>query len=253
MAVPRSRPDATGEGETHRYARVFDLLNWARQRDLAPAPVEVSSICHKGMEGQLAGGRAGGVAVDVPPTPNGFVPGEMWSDLWSACHKQLLSMTRLSSSCIDIPGLLVKNPGPPMKVNNPCHLEHRMVDGAHRICLRKYLMVLLAGELAELEELAKRKDHKASADDILHARIWQKRRLVDRTAHGLFFVINQTTFQSMLTSADPHASWAKDRETLTKDVTEKLRREWKKWMSGAMDRVGGGKKEIQEEECGDIS
>lgn len=259
VALPRSSSSssdadaAAGGGDgAQRYARVFDLLNWARERGLAPEPVNVSSICHKGMEGRPADD---GPAADVPPPapPNGYVPGEAWSDLWGACRDQLVATTRLAASCcIDVPGVLVANPRPPMRANNPCRREHRMVDGAHRICLRKYLLALLAGELAELEELAKGKGGKSSMDDVLHTRIRQKRSLIDRTSHGLYFVMNQTTFQSMLTSADPHASWAKDRETLTKDVTEELRRDWKKWMRGAMDRVGESKKENHGEECGEI-
>ncbi|KAL7541405.1 hypothetical protein ACHAXR_010896, partial [Thalassiosira sp. AJA248-18] len=141
------------EDEKHQYVRVFDLLNWSRKQNLLPVPADISSICHKGMEVQYntnMGEISRGDNERIPPIPNAFIPTEMWSNLWNTCNKKLLSSSRISSSCIDIPGILVANPSPPLKINNPCNLEYRMVDGAHRICLRKYLLTLLTGELKEL-------------------------------------------------------------------------------------------------------
>mmetsp|Transcript_15298 Transcript_15298/g.33366 ORF Transcript_15298/g.33366 Transcript_15298/m.33366 type:complete len:325 (-) Transcript_15298:597-1571(-) len=248
--APRPTGNVTGKGELH-YARVFDLLNWSRKHNLLPVPVDISSICHKGMEAQFVNGIGSWTDENsVPPTPNEFISNEIWSTLWNTCHKQLLSTTRISSSCIDVPGLLVRNPSPPWNVNNPCHLEYRMVDGAHRICLRKYLSTLLSGELAELEELAKRENREAFANSVM-AQIRHKQRLVNQTTRGPFLVMNQTAFLSMLMTSDPYTSWAKDKENLMKDATGELLLEWKKWMLRVMDRVGVIKNEHCESECSD--
>ena len=123
-----------------------------------------------------------------------------------------------------------------------------MVDGAHRMCLRKYLLTLLTGELAELEELVKGATYKTSTDNI-YSQIQQKQRLINQTTHGLFLVMNQTTFQTMLMSSDPHTSWAKNKEHLMIDITKEVQVDWKKWMGRVMDRVWQSKNESWGEEC----
>lgn len=254
--------DGDGDSSNNKYyARVFDLLNWSRKHNLLPVPIGISSICHKGMESTptiMNDGINNNWSDKVPPKPNAYIPTESWSNLWNVCHKQLLSPTRgissSSSTCIGIPGIVVESPYPPLKVNNPCHLRYRMVDGAHRLCLRKYLLTLLSGELMELEaELLVKGD---SDDDksitydnnsnLCFQKIQQKQKLINQTAHGVFIVLNQTTFQSMLMNSDPHTSWAKDKQYLMKDVTVELRLDWKKWMGVVMDRVG-------DDECSDSS
>ena len=171
---------------------------------------------------------------DIPSKPNEYIPVDDWKNLWNTCHKQLSSTSRISSSCIDIPGIVVGTPSPPMEVNNPCHLQYRMVDGAHRICLRKYLLTLLSRELTELEErLAKQSD----TSNNIHTEVQQKKLLLDQTKHGSFLVLNQTTFESMLMSSDPHKTWAKTKESLMKDITNDVKLDWKVWMGQVMDHV----------------
>jgi len=258
--VPLPQPNTqnvTGVGGEKYYARVFDLLNWSRKQNSLPVLVDISSICHKGMELQYMNGIDNGNN-HVPPTQNEFIPSEMWSNLWNTCGEKLRSTNRISSSCIDIPGLIVVNPNPPLKINNPCHLEYRMVDGAHRICLRKYLLALLTGELAELEGLLIEGEESHTThsitDDKLYATIQEKHRLINRTTYGMFLVMNQTTFQSMLMSSDPFTTWAKDQENLRKGITAEFQLEWNKWMLGVMDRVGGRKtNEYCESSCSDFS
>ena len=206
------------------YARVFDLLNYARVFDLLPVSVDIASICHKGSESQYI----------VPPKPNAHIPKEIWYDLWNTCNKQLLSTERTSNSCIDVPGVLIRNPDPPLKVNNPCHLEYRMVDGAHRLCLRKYLLALLTGELHHCEN--------TMDNTCMHLE-----NLIDQTTHGQYIVLNQTTFLSMLMSSDPHTSWARSEKHLMTDITKEMQMDWKKWMGRVMDCVW----ESKNENCGD--
>jgi len=234
------------KGDDKYYARVYDMLNWARGENLLPVAVNVSSICHKGMETQYING------IDqiehsnvIPPTPNQYMPTEIWSNLWNTCQKQLLSTRQ---SCIDIPGFLVSNPVPPWNVNNPCHLEYRMVDGAHRICLRKYLLALLLGELAELEEAEKLVggDTCNSSGDSIYDQMQEKQILINQTTYGLYLVMNHTTFQSMLMSSDPHASWAKSKQHLMRDMTHDLKSDWGKWMGWVMDRVRMSKEQSPE-------
>lgn len=157
VPMPTNVSDATTDGDKY-YARVFDLLNWARENDALPITIDISSVCHKGMETYyMEETSTTDNDINVPTKPNMHIPNQSWLNLWNTCHKQLHSASRTSSSCINIPGILVANPSPPFKVNNPCHLEYRMVDGAHRICLRKYLLAILSGELMELERLPIRK------------------------------------------------------------------------------------------------
>jgi len=237
VAMPHFNNSSNNVGmeDDKYYARVFDLLNWSMKHNLLPVPIDISSICHKGMETQYSNGIS---LSNVNPT-------EKWPSLDETCHKQLLSASRISSSCIDIPGIIVTNPNPPLKVNNPCHLEYRMVDGAHRICLRKHLLTLLNRELEELKESRAKT---STFDNVIHLQIQQKQKLITQTTHGLFLVMNQTTFQSMLMSTDPHTSWAKNKQYLMKDVTKELQLEWKQWMGQVMDRVWESKNEYCGEE-----
>ena len=209
------------------YARVFDLLNWSREHNLLPIPIDISSICHKGMETS----SLSGISSDVPQQPNAYIPTEMWDSLWDTCSSKLLSTDRISSSCIDIPGIVVTSPKE--KHNNPCNLEYRMVDGAHRLCLRKYLLTLLHGELMELQE----KNISTESNDRLSLQIQQKQQLINQTAYGYFLVLDHTTFLSMLINSDPHKSWAKSKEYLMKDITHDVQLDWQQWMERVMDHV----------------
>lgn len=227
-----------------RYARVFDMLNWSRERRLLPVPVDVTSICHKGMGMQTEGSDD----CNIPAKPNVHIPTDTWTSLWSSCSKQLLS-TRSSSSCIDVPGVVVRNPDPPLKPNNPCSLEYRMVDGAHRMCLRKYLLALLKGEAIELETQLKGGLHSTpiSNGESIKREIERKQALIDQSARGMYLVLNQTTFESMLMNSRPQESWARSKEHLMKGITQELRLDWKGWMGDVMDEVS--KSKIQR--CGD--
>ena len=207
------------------YARVFDLLNWSREHNLLPIPIDISSICHKGMETS----SLSGISSDVPQQPNAYIPTEMWDSLWDTCSSKLLSTDRISSSCIDIPGIVVTSPKE--KHNNPCNLEYRMVDGAHRLCLRKYLLTLLHGELMELQE----KNISTESNDRLSLQIQQKQQLINQTTYGHFLVLDHTTFLSMLINSDPHKSWAKSKDYLMKDITHDVQLDWKQWMERVMN------------------
>lgn len=208
------------------YARVFDLLNWARERNLLPVPIDITSICHKGMNSsnnmRPYDGREG------LPLSSGL---PWWGR--DACIEQLRSVTRTSSACIDIPGIIVANPNPPMKVNNPCHLPYRMVDGAHRMCLRKYLLHLATAELAELEETTT--EGPVDDDGEVPRRMRHLRMAIDKVRYGPFLVLNQATFEAMLTSVDPHTSWARDKHLLMQTVKGEVRLEWQTWMGRVMD------------------
>jgi len=219
-----------GDNGDKYYARVFDLLNWSRERNVFPIIVDIASICHKGM--------------NSTNTPEGGGRNNIPDGRQSA-------------------GLL-----PPMKVNNPCHYPYRMVDGAHRICLRKFILHVATAELVGLENLveaaaaasasatsggeAEENNGRTTAanpppnddddDDgarSLRRRMRELREVIGRTRYAPYLVLNQTTFESMLTSVDPHSSWARDKHHLTRVVTGELRMDWQAWMGRVMDRVVG--------------
>ena len=227
------------------YARVFDLLNWSRERNLLPVPIDIASICHKGM--------------DSTNTPEGEEGSRQTGLPWrNACQEKLRSTTRLSSSCIDIPGIIIASPRPPMRVNNPCHLPYRMVDGAHRICLRKYILHVATAELVELENLVAgageanengRTANLSNDDGTRRRRMQELREVINRTRYAPFLVMNQTTFESMLTSVNPHSSWARDKHHLAEVVTREMWLEWQAWMGRVMDRVWDAKSDDSELKC----
>jgi len=201
------------------YARVFDLLNYSRINNLLPESIGVDEICHKGMETQYQHDLSDDNDIEKP---NKYIPSESWTNLWNVCHKQLSSYERLSSTCIDIPGAVVKSSAD--KANNPCNRKYRMVDGAHRICLRKYLLLLLHGELSEIEYL----------NESINM---QKKQLIEIYNQSMFIVLNQTVFESMLMDDDPHTTWARDKPFLVKAITHDLQLDWKEWMGRVMNRV----------------
>eukprot|EP00578_Thalassiosira_sp_NH16_P026111 CAMPEP_0181094768 /NCGR_PEP_ID=MMETSP1071-20121207/10166_1 /TAXON_ID=35127 /ORGANISM="Thalassiosira sp., Strain NH16" /LENGTH=336 /DNA_ID=CAMNT_0023177113 /DNA_START=1 /DNA_END=1012 /DNA_ORIENTATION=- len=243
VATPRFNrsSNVTMDDGKNYYARVFDLLNWSRKQNLLPVLVNISSICHKGMElqhddnhGRISMRELSGIDDESQSSPS-----------LHACSNKFRDKTRTSTACIDMPGLLVANPNPPLKVNNPCHLQYRMVDGSHRLCLRKYLLTLLNRELRQLE---KSRGETSTYKDI-HDQIEQKQKMINQTSHGLFLVMNQTTFQSMLVNSNPHTSWARSREYLMKDFNEEVQLEWEAWMGRVMDRVFESKDEGFGDEC----
>lgn len=209
--------------ENKSHARVFDLLNWSRQQGLMPRSVHIDKICHKGME-HLQEVDNGGIS--IPPKPKGSIPTASWDDLWISCHKKLSSKERTASNCIDIPGVVVSSSNPD-KPNNPCNKEYRMVDGAHRMCLRKYAIVLLEGEVAELQSLLT-KASGLDRQDIID-QITSKRNLIDMVSNVMVFDIDQETFGSMLmTSHNPvrhHQEWANKMQ-----LSQEVKDEWKFWM-----------------------
>ena len=226
---------------TNYYARVFDLLNWCRVHNLLPEFIKIDKLCHKGME-SIFGYTNNGIDKDnlsPPEKPNLFIPEDTWTSLWTTCHKQLNAQSRISSSCIDIPAVLVANPDPPLKVNNPCHLDFRLVDGAHRMCLRKYLLSLLEGELLSYQSEFKNKDTANSSSKVveIHSQIAKLEAAINQTRHAPFFILNQTTFESMLTDLDPHTSWAQNKHALMKDITSNFREDWVQWMKRVMDHI----------------
>ena len=218
------------------YARVFDLLNYSRIHNLLPDSIGVDEVCHKGMETQYQHDKTydWSVGNDIKSRkPNKYIPSKSWANLWSICHKQLSSSIRIKSTCIDIPGVVVSSPSD--KANNPCNRKYRMVDGAHRICLRKYLLLLLNGELNELESL--------NESSNLYKMMNQK-QLINFYNQSMFIVINQTIFESMLMDDNPHTTWAQDKDFLMKDITNDLQLDWKEWMGRVMDRVDERKSNI---------
>ncbi len=216
--------------ENKSHARVFDLLNWSRQQGLMPRPVHVDKICHKGME-HLQEVDNGGIS--IPPKPKEQIPNASWNDLWISCHKKLSTKERTASNCVDIPGVVVSSSNPD-KPNNPCNKEYRMVDGAHRMCLRKYALVLLEGEMAELQSLLT-KASGLERQDIIY-QITSKRNMIHKVSHVMVFDIDRETFESMLiTSPNPvrhHQEWAKNMEP-----SQELKDEWKLWMHRVLTYV----------------
>jgi hypothetical protein len=206
------------------HARVFDLLNWSRQEGLMPKPIDINKICHKGMEHLQKVDNAG---ISVPPKPNEHIPTAVWTNLWVSCHKKLSSKQRTASNCIDIPGIVVRSSNPD-KSNNPCNKEYRMVDGAHRMCLRKYGLALLEGELAELQSLLAKANGLDFRKDIID-QITDKEHMIAKVSHAIFLEIDQETFGSMLIYSDNpvrhHEEWAQ-----TMHLSQELKDEWKLWM-----------------------
>ena len=221
------------------YARVFDLLNYSRINNLLPDSIGVDEICHKGMETQYQlddkNNNNWSDDNDIESRkPNKYISSESWANLWDICHKQLSSSTRISSTCIDIPGVVVKSSAE--KANNPCNRKYRMVDGAHRMCLRKYLLLLLTGEVSEL-------DYLNEDIDTLNM-IQQKKLLIEIYSQSMFIVLNQTIFESILMNDNPHTTWARDKAFLVKDITNDLQLDWKEWMGRVMNRVDERKSNI---------
>ncbi|KAL3789901.1 hypothetical protein HJC23_010586 [Cyclotella cryptica] len=217
------------------YSRVFDLLNWSRMQNSLPQLIDVDEICHKGMEKLTVEDIDIGVIKNnvIPPEkPNLNIPDETWTMLWKTCHKQLNAQARIESSCIDIPATVVSNPDPPRKVNNPCHLAFRMVDGAHRLCLRKFLMSLVEGELLDYQiQLATEDVLANSSKNEIQSEIATLQMTMKRTYQLSVFVLNQTIF------LDPHVSWARNEDTLTKVISADVKVDWVRWMERVMTHV----------------
>ena len=210
--------------ENKSHARVFDLLNWSRQQGLMPRLIEINKICHKGMEHLQ---EVDNNDIAIPPKSNGQIPTSSWTELWISCHKKLSSKERTASNCIDIPGIVVSSSNPD-KPNNPCKKEYRMVDGAHRMCLRKYGLVLLEGEMAELQSLLTTANGLDERQDIID-RITDKENMITKVSHAMFLEMDQEMFESMLIHSDNpvrhHQEWAK-----TVHLSQELKDEWKLWM-----------------------
>jgi len=192
-----------------------------------PRPIDVDKICHKGMENlqEVNNGN-----IRVPQKPNGWIPTALWNDLWISCHKKLSSKERTASNCIDIPGMVVSS----SKSNNPCKKEYRMVDGAHRLCLRKYGLALLEGEVAELQSLLKASGSDERQDII--DQITDKQNMIDNVSHPMVLEMDQAMFESMLIYSDNpvrhHQEWAK-----TTELSQELKDDWKLWMRRVLEFV----------------
>ena len=209
--------------ENKSHARVFDLLNWSRQQGLMPRLIEINKICHKGMEHLQ---EVDNNDIAIPPKPNGQIPTSSWTELWISCQK-LSSKERTASNCIDIPGIVVSSSNPD-KPNNPCKKEYRMVDGAHRMCLRKYGLVLLEGEMAELQSLLTTANGLDERQDIID-KITDKENMITKVSQAMFFEMDQEMFESVLIYSDNpvrhHKEWAQ-----TVHLSQVLKDEWKLWM-----------------------
>jgi hypothetical protein len=224
----KSKQNVASLESNKNYARVFDLLNFSRLQNLKPQQIDVDKICHKGMESMFGYTK---YIIDAPPEkPNKYIPHEAWCDLWKTCHKQL-NGHRISSSCINIPAVVVVNPNPPRKVNNPCHYEYRMVDGAHRICLRKYLLILLEGEILDYKTHMSKMNpdsNSTKANDTQY-QIKMLHMDLNRMRYGQYFILNQTVFESMLTNVDPNL-WSIE-------ITKEVKRNWVQWMNRVMVHI----------------
>jgi hypothetical protein len=64
----------------------------------------------------------------------------------------------------------------------------------------------------------------------------KRKTLIHQYSHGCFFVLNQMTFESMLTNSDPYTSWLTN-ENVMKDITPELKLDWKRWMGEVMVSV----------------
>ena len=228
------------ERGVNQYARVFDLLNWAREHNSQPELIDIASICHKGMELDQRDTSSMG---ELPHHPN-VLSGDSWAGLMRECSGKLFSTeerptgiamrSRAGTTCIDIPGLVVKAP-------NPCDLEYRMLDGAHRMCLRKLLLVLLSVELRSLkdsleEQVSNGMGQSAAALEMKVA-IGRKRRQIRKYNAGFYIVIEELAFQNMVTEDDPHQTWARSKEDLWTTMTVEIRSDWTKWMNRVMERI----------------
>ena len=215
--------------ENKSHARVFDLLNWSRQQGLLPRPIHIDKICHKGMENLQEVDHSD---IRIPHKPNEWIPTSSWKDLWLSCHKKLSSKTRTASNCIDIPGLVVSS----SKSNNPCNKEYRMVDGAHRMCLRKYGLVLLEGEVAELQSLLKASGLDDKQRQYFIDQITDKENMIGKVSHAMVLEIDQETFESMLIYSDNHIRHHQ-RWAMTFEFSQELKDEWKLWMRRVIEYV----------------
>lgn len=222
------------------YARVFDLLNWSRLQNLLPQWIPVDKICHKGME--VLFGFKTNITGKLPEKPNIHITDDTWDTLWTTCYKQLNAQSRISSSCIDIPAVVVVNPDPPRKVNNPCQYEFRMIDGAHRLCLRKYLLILYEGEILDYQSQLSLMDTKEDSQEKtqIQSQIVELQMKTEQARQAPFFILNQTTFESMITDVDPHKTWAKDERIMMKNITTDLTSDWIHWMERVMTYVECG-------------
>jgi hypothetical protein len=107
------------------------------------------------------------------------------------------------------------------------------------MCLRKYLLSLLEGELLSYQSEFKNKDTATSSSKVveIHSQIAKLEAAINQTRHAPFFILNQTTFESMLTDLDPHTSWAQNKHALMKDITSNFREDWVQWMKRVMDHI----------------
>ena len=223
-----------------QYARVYDMLNWAREQNSQPDLIDIASICHKGMERDHNNTSS---TEELSRQPD-VVTGDSWAGLMSECRGKLYSAedrptgiamrSRAGETCIDIPGLVVKS-------SNPCDLEYRMVDGAHRMCLRKLLLVLLSGELHSLEDslevqVSNGMGQSAVALEMKVA-IDRKARQIRKYKSGFYIVIEELAFNNLVTDDDPHQTWARSNEDLWNSMTAEIRSDWTKWMSRIMERI----------------
>jgi len=175
-----------------------------------------TSICHKGMKEQLEG-------INKPEDP--------LDELLLQCDEQLLSIDRIQSSCIDIPGIIVH------RASNPCNFHFRLVDGAHRLCLRKYLLALLHKELMELEKFPAEFLSDPINGKEINEMIDKKKLEIEHYSTGMFFLMDEGTFLSMLTSDDPNLAWAKSKEDMMSEITVEVQMDWNEWMTRVMKNV----------------
>lgn len=223
-----------------QYIRVFDMLNWARENNSQPELIDIASICHKGMERDQ---KDTSLTEELPRHPNVHT-GDSWAGLMRECSGKLFSAQELPSgiairsragaTCIDIPGLVVKAP-------NPCDLEYRMVDGAHRMCLRKLLLILLSGELHSLKEsLEVQLSNGMSQSEAtleMKVAIGRKERQIRKYNTGFYIVIEELAFKNMVMEDEPYQTWARSREDLWNTMTAEIRSDWTKWMTHVMERI----------------
>ena len=224
--------------EDNAYARVFDLLDWARKQDMRPKPIHIDEICHKGMEQQYLPKVGNEDTIEFPLKPNEHISTEVWTELWTSCHKKLSAKARTVSNCIDVPGMAVSSDSVNNMPNNPCGKKYRLVDGAHRLCLRKYGLTLLNGEISELQSFIfqPRDQLDNSRRKEIIDQIAKKENMVVTYSHPMFLVLDQSTFESMLTYSDNpfrhHHQWAQ-----TMHLSQKLKDDWKLWMHRVLSFV----------------
>merc|ERR1712238_372180 len=65
----------------------------------------------------------------------------------------------------------------------------------------------------------------------------KKKLEIEHYSTGMFFLMDEGTFLSMLTSDDPNLAWAKSKEDMMSEITVEVQMDWNEWMTRVMKNV----------------